>query len=226
MLTQVHVWQGTATRHTAYADWALLSEDEHARWRRLPPIAGAYYAGAHAAVRRILGRYLCAPPVALRLSSSAGGPVVHSPGDPLWFSLSHSGPHWMLALGAYPLGADIAQERPVDIEALQELALSGTERRTLAQHDKAERSELFFRCWTRKEAVFKAAGALSFSGLTNVDTHPEFGGEVVVHCAGRTGARSWRVRTVDAGEGRYAAVASPADVDGDLVCRTWPARIV
>ncbi len=210
------MWQGTATRHTAYADWALLSKEEHARWRRLPPVAGAYYAGAHAAVRRILGRYLCAPPVSLRMDS---------PGHPLWFSLSHSGPHWIFAISGYPLGADIEQERPVDIEALQELALSGTERRTLAQHDKAEHSELFFRCWTRKEAVYKAAGAACFSGLTNVDTYPERGGEVVVHCPGRTGARQWRVRTVDAGEGRYAAVASPADVPGELVHHTWPIRI-
>lgn len=232
---ELHIWQGTASRHTAYADWALLSEEEHVRWRRLPPVAAAYYAGSHAAARRILGRYLATPPVKLRMGrascpacgrASAGRPVVHSQGDPLWFSLSRSGPHWLLALSRHLLGVDIESCRPVDIEALEPLALSEPERRTLADHDKADRLDLFFRCWTRKEAVFKAAGAGRFADLAGVDVKPERADDVVVECAGRTGTQRWRVRSLNAGSGHYAAVASPADIGAVVLHRDWPSSFV
>lgn len=210
----LHLWQGTVARHTRYADWAMLSKPEHARWRRLPPVAAAYYAGAHAAVRRILGRYLRTPPVSLRIGQTGGRPVVATPGDPLWFSLSHSGPHWMLAVGRYRIGVDIEAERPVDIEALEELALSDSERRTLAEHDKADRAQLFFRCWTRKEAVLKASG--SQFRLATVDVAPSG-----TSCVARVGDRDWRVESIDVGEGRHAAVASPAEFSGRILHHMW-----
>ncbi|HEX6685720.1 MAG TPA: 4'-phosphopantetheinyl transferase superfamily protein [Candidatus Limnocylindrales bacterium] len=231
---ELHIWQGTASRHTAYADWALLSTEEHERWRRLPPLAAAYYAASHAAARRILGRYLEAPPATLRLGrascpacgrTGAGRPVVQipgdPPGDPLWFSLSRSGPQWLLALGRHLIGVDIESSRPVDIEALETLALSGKERKTLADHDKADRLDLFFRCWTRKEAVFKASGAGRFVDLTNVDVQPERSDDVVVECAGRSGTQKWRVRSLNAGTGHYAAVATPADASALVLHREW-----
>lgn len=231
---ELHIWQGLASSHTAYADWALLSKEEHARWRRLPPVAAAHYAGSHAAARRILGRYLSTAPVQLRIGrascpacgrASSGRPVVHSDGEPLWFSLSRSGQHWLLALSRNLLGVDIEGWRPVDLEALETLALSEHERRTIADHDKADRFDLFFRCWTRKEAVFKAAGAGRFADLTNVDVHPELADDVVVECDGRTGTKEWKVRSLNVGNGRYAAVASPADIGTVVVHRDWPTTI-
>ncbi|HZM81113.1 MAG TPA: 4'-phosphopantetheinyl transferase superfamily protein [Candidatus Limnocylindrales bacterium] len=232
---ELHIWQGAASSHTTYADWALLSQPEHARWRRLPPVAAAYYAGSRAAARRILGRYLSTAPVKLRLDrascpacgrASAGRPVVHSEGDPLWFSLSRSGPHWLLALSRHLLGVDIECRRPVDIEALEPLALTEQERRTLDDRDKADRLDLFFRCWTRKEAVFKAAGAGRFADLTNVDVRPELAGEVVVECDGRTGTKEWKVRSLNVGSGQYAAVASPAGIGAVVLHRDWPSSCV
>lgn len=231
---ELHIWQGAASSHTAYADWALLSQEEHARWRRLPPVAAAYYAGSRAAARRILGRYLTTAPIKLKLDrascpacgrASAGRPVVHSPGDPLWFSMSRSGPHWLLALSRHLLGVDIECWRPVDIEALEPLALSEPERKTITDHDKADRLDLFFRCWTRKEAVFKAAGAGRFADLTTVDVKPEVGGEVVVECDGRSGTKEWKIKSLNVGNGQYAAVASPADHAAVVSHRTWPASI-
>ena len=232
---ELHVWQGQATSHTTYADWALLSQEEHARWRRLPPVAAAYYAGAQAAARRILGRYLATAPVKLRVGRascpacgrpSAGRPVVHSSGDPLWFSVSRTGPHWLLALSRHLLGVDIECSRPVDIEALEPLALSEPERRTIADHDKADRYDLFFRCWTRKEALFKAAGTGRLTDLTNVDVKPERARDVVVECAGRTGTQEWKIRSLNVGDGRYAAVASPAEISDVVLHRDWPSSFV
>jgi 4'-phosphopantetheinyl transferase len=232
---ELHIWQGTATRHTPYADWALLSNEEHARWRRMPPVAAAYYAASHAAARRILGRYLTTAPVKLRMGrascpscgrASAGRPVVHSDGNPLWFSLSRSGPHWLLALSHHLLGVDIESWRPVDIEALESLALTEHERRAIADHDKADRLDLFFRCWTRKEAVFKAAGAGGFADLTNVDVMPERAGDVVVECAGRAGTQEWKIKSLNVGNGRYAAVASPAEIGAVVLHRDWPSSFV
>lgn len=237
MLTagEVHIWQGTAAAHTPYADWALLSGQEHARWRRLPAVKAASYAASHAAVRRILGRYLHTAPVSLRLGrasclvcgrSEAGRPVVHTDGDPLWFSLSRSGPDWIVALSRSMLGVDIEVGRTVDIEAMESLVLSDNERRVISSHDKADRPGMFFRCWTRKEAVLKAAGIGLFSDLTNVDVQPHDEGEVIVECKSRNGSRRWRVRSLDAGAGRYAAVASPADIEIDVWHRDWPSSCV
>jgi 4'-phosphopantetheinyl transferase len=231
---ELHIWQGRASSHTAYADWALLSKQEQARWRRLPPVAAAHYAGSRAAARRILGRYLTTPPVKLRMDrascpacgrASAGRPVVYSDEDPLWFSLSRSGPNWLLALSRHLLGVDIECWRPVDVEALEPLALSERERTTMADHDKADRLDLFFRCWTRKEAVFKAAGAGRFADLTNVDVRPELAEEAVVECDARTGTKEWKVKSLNVGSGQYAAVASPAAIDAVVLHRGWPTEI-
>src|SRR2546429_7944519 len=69
----VHVWQGTSARETTYADWAMLSSEEHARWRRLRPQAAAHFAGSHAATRRILSRYLSIPPALIQVDPSICG---------------------------------------------------------------------------------------------------------------------------------------------------------
>lgn len=224
---ELHVWQGVAPRDTTYADWAMLSKEEHARWRRMSPVAGARYAASHAAARKILGGYLHTAPVTLRMGratcpscgrAAGGRPVVHTAGAPLWFSLSHSGPHWLLAIGRHLLGVDIEVARPVDIEALESLALSEPERKVLAEHDKAERHSLFYRCWTRKEAVFKASGLRSLSTL---DVKPERD-EVVVESLSRSGTQKWLVKSLPVGDGRHAAVAGPAGIDTTVVLRHWP----
>jgi 4'-phosphopantetheinyl transferase len=224
---EVHVWQGVAPRETPYADWAMLSKEEHARWRRMSAVAAARFAASHAAARKILGGYLHAPPITLRLGRAtcpscgrpAGGrPVVHTAGAPLWFSLSHSGQDWLLAIGRQLLGVDIEVARPVDIEALEPLTLSEAERQVLAEHDKADRHSLFYRSWTRKEAVFKASGLRSLSTL---DVRPEQD-EVVVESLSRSGPQRWLVRSLAVGHGRYAAVAGPAGIDTAVVLKQWP----
>lgn len=228
---ELHIWQGTAPRETTYADWAMLSKEEHSRWLRMRPVVAARFAASHAAVRKILGRYLHAPPIALRMGratcaacgrTAGGRPVVHTAGAPLWFSLSHSGPHWLLAVSRHLVGADIEVVRPVDIEALEPLALSENERHVLSEKDKADRHDLFFRSWTRKEATFKASGTRRIS---NVDVHPEQPDAATVECPGRIGTQRWLVRSLDVGGGVHAAVAGPADVSGPVLMRHWPSTI-
>ncbi|GIH08171.1 4'-phosphopantetheinyl transferase [Rhizocola hellebori] len=224
---ELHVWQGVAPRETTYADWAMLSKEEHARWLRMSPVTAARFAASHAAARKILGGYLHAPPITLRMGratcpscgrAASGRPVVHTAGAPLWFSLSHSGQDWLLAIGRHLLGVDIEVARPVDIEALESLALSEPERKVLADHDKADRHSLFYRSWTRKEAVFKATGLRCLSTL---DVRPEQD-EVVVESLSRSGPKQWLVRSLAVGSGRYAAVAGPAHSDTTVVLKQWP----
>ncbi|HEX8631642.1 MAG TPA: 4'-phosphopantetheinyl transferase superfamily protein [Catenuloplanes sp.] len=227
----VHVWQGTSAAHTRYADWALLSVGERARWRSQAVARAATFAASHAAVRRILGHYLTLAPALVELErtncetcgrTEAGRPVVRTVGRPLWFSLSHSGDQWLFAVSRHPVGVDIEQVRKLDVDAVQELALSAAERRALSTHGPARRNELFFRCWTRKEALLKASGGARLADLRDLDVSPETGTDIEIRSPHAAWPGRWRVLPLQVGAGRQAAVATPAGRAERVVHRWWP----
>ncbi|MFR9675904.1 4'-phosphopantetheinyl transferase family protein [Streptomyces sp. TR06-5] len=126
------------------------------------------YLVAHVALRRLLGERLGVPPqdvVTTRQPCQGcggphGRPVV--PGDPVHFSLSHSGDLVMIALAETPVGADV--EEVPELRTVDDTAgmLHAAEHSALSALDGARRPAAFARCWTRKEAYLKATGA----GLT------------------------------------------------------------
>ena len=128
------------------------------------PKAGMRFAVARGALKSSLARYLNVPASELRFAYGANGkpklPVNLNRGK-LKFNLSHS-----RGLGLFVVTRDL--EAGIDLEYVRERA--GTEemaRRFFSPADMeqlhsvpaAVRHEVFFECWTRKEAYLKALGS-------------------------------------------------------------------
>lgn len=79
------------------------------------------------------------------------------------FSLSHSGDYALLALSDGEVGCDIEKMRAVDMRLCGRV-FSPADRALLSAS--AEKEETFFRLWTRRESVIKAAGEGVFTRLT------------------------------------------------------------
>ncbi|MER5184161.1 4'-phosphopantetheinyl transferase superfamily protein [Streptomyces sp. NPDC002896] len=163
------------------------------------------YLAAHVGLRLLLGAYLGVPPADVPLErlpcpmceEPHGRPVVR--GDPVHFSLSHSGGLCLLALAATPVG--------VDIEAVPDLAVADEVGACLHPRESAELSELravdrpaaFARAWARKEAYLKGLGM----GLGR-DMSLDYLGTATGAAATVPG---WTIGDVAVGDGYAAAVA-------------------
>ncbi len=156
-----------------------------------------------AQVRRILAEFVGGTAAALPLTAGANGkPFV--PGGPQ-FNLSHSGPLAVLALAPFPVGVDVEQCRPVE-SGVAKLVFTPAE---LAEWAAAGCSEaVFYRGWTRKEAVLKAQGA-TLADMKSVTV--SLGQPGVLR-----GEPAWQIADVAAPDGYAAAVAAP--------CRGWQVR--
>ncbi|MGW7410978.1 4'-phosphopantetheinyl transferase family protein [Streptomyces sp. NPDC054863] len=188
----VHIWHGRTSDRGDEADLALLNDEELLLVRGRSAPLGAHYAGAHAALRRILAdHYLGGPPGAIRFGRRSrprcadvthGRPRVLAPATGLEFSLSRSGPHWAVAVTAGgPLGVDIESGHGFDIEGVPDLVLSADELAGLrAAPDEDGRRGIFFRAWTRKEATLKAVGVGIVAELRSLDVRPAQPGPVFV----------------------------------------------
>lgn len=86
-----------------------------------------------------------------------GGKPVFAKKSELCFSLSHSGDYAALAFGRKPLGMDIECVRRANLKVAKRF-FQKEEYEYLAEREGAEQADAFFRIWTGKEAVVKAAG--------------------------------------------------------------------
>ncbi|KJY16595.1 MULTISPECIES: 4'-phosphopantetheinyl transferase family protein [Streptomyces] len=153
---------------------SVLDAEERERAARFhtPGLAHRYVA-SHLALRTLLGVYLDRPPHTVRLTREdcpcCGAPHgrPNIPGNPLHFSLSHSGDHAYIALATTPVGVDI-EEHPTPQTLTDVLhLLHPTETQELTALPDAERITALARCWARKEACLKAAGTGLANGLTD-----------------------------------------------------------
>ena len=144
----------------------MLSTDELERAKRLrDDRARGRWVGAHAFLRRALGRAVGADPADLAfVAGEAGKPALT--GGPR-FSLAHSGDHALLAVCAdAEVGADLELvraelARPPSAERF----FSPAERAELDVLPEPERVRRFFQLWTAKEAYRKATGEGLAGGL-------------------------------------------------------------
>ena len=113
-------------------------------------------------LRVILGLYLDLPPHEVQIIYNAHGKPLLAPdlSPPLQFNLSDSGELAALAVGiGHPLGIDIERLRPLpDGDALAVDVLSVQQVEHCNRADAATRANIFFRLWTRREAITKAEG--------------------------------------------------------------------
>jgi len=164
---EVHVW--TAFQSASLSELpvceSVLSVEEKQRAARFHRAEDrSRYGVAHGILRQLLGGYLSVPPGGLTFTQNAYGKpaLVPYPGQPaLSFNLAHSGDVILFALAVdRPVGIDVETvRRDFDVMELAQNQFSELEISSLRSiADPAERTEAFFRCWTRKEAYLKARG--------------------------------------------------------------------
>jgi 4'-phosphopantetheinyl transferase len=165
---ECQVWWAAPT--PAYALLACLDECERKRLAELRRHEDrARYLAAHALLRILLSAWLGKSPAEIpierqpcrRCGAPHGKPRVRD-GEGLEFSVSHSGGAVGLALSRRAaVGLDVEDlRRPV--REIWDLVLSDTERPAFDSLMGTQRHRALMRCFTQKEAVFKATG----DGLT------------------------------------------------------------
>lgn len=236
--SEVHAWHGRTGERSSVpgepreSDLAILSADERSRCARFVRQADRVrFAATHAAVRRLLGRYLAAGPAEMRFgrtpccecgSAEHGPPRIDWPPTDITCNLSGSGDHWLLAVTrGRRVGADIEVPRDVDTGQLALVCLTAAEQQYLSAHREDERPGVFYRCWTRKEAVLKACGVGLSSSLRDLEVSPGRDAPAEVRHSCKAGPDRWIVQDLPArpgpaGGGWLGAIAQPASDAGRI----------
>ncbi|MFB7560090.1 4'-phosphopantetheinyl transferase family protein [Streptomyces brevispora] len=238
----VHVWGWRTGSAPDAEDLALLDEAELRRvYRCHHPRDAAALACTRAGARRVIGGLLGVPATDVGLghrpcpgcgARQHGPPVLLHPPlpNPLAVSLSRTEGYGMLAVCAdTAVGIDVEALRPVAVEGLADVVFTERERaHVLGVPEGPVRASWHFRCWTRKEAVVKAAGTgLLGAELTRLEVYPEKPGPVRVEFRDRGGAPTWwQVHDVPLDGPWSAAVARPANVRDGPGPVYGPGRVV
>jgi 4'-phosphopantetheinyl transferase len=228
----VQVWRWrTGTPDDAGApDDTTLSRAERERAARIKdPARSAAFVTGRGVVRELLGEVLGTQPRSVPLGRlpcpdcgdlEHGPPALLHPDTPLRISLSHTSGHGLLAVAGFPVGVDVEECRPLDLDTVGGKALTVRERAVLAAARPGDRGALFFRSWTRKEAVLKAVGTGIVRPLDELDVQPEQPGSARV-TAGLPGReRPWLIRDLVLPAPLVAAIAFPGEHGGNGV-RLW-----
>ena len=163
---EIHLWLVSLELSEAYLRylWGLLSGDEQQRADRFHFERDRLrFIASRGTLRCILSGYTHLPPERLRFQyGSSGKPALSEDWNPsdLRFNLSHS---HELALYAFvpchEIGVDIERVYQVqDVETLARRFFSRREYETLQSSPEYLKLEVFYNCWTRKEAYIKACG--------------------------------------------------------------------
>jgi 4'-phosphopantetheinyl transferase len=126
-------------------------------------------------LRRLLGRQIGVVPRDVPISyTGSGKPILADRNVNLHFNVAHTDNLALIAMARQTVGIDIERLRPVsEPEGLVRRFFSAAECETFLALPDSLRSAGFFRGWTCKEAVIKAAG-LSVASLDefDVELHP------------------------------------------------------
>jgi 4'-phosphopantetheinyl transferase len=194
---------------------AWLSPEETARSDRFyfPRHRRAFVLG-RAALRALVARYLGmdAADVGFVYGPQGKPALESSDACSLRFNASNSG-----NLAAYvftsgcDIGVDVEQHRTLaDLENVARRFFSPEETAELMDLAASEKTEAFFRCWTRKEAYIKALGGGLSIPLDSFRVTLRPGDEArVVWSAGEAEARGWTMHEFDPGPGYAGAIAYP-----------------
>ena len=201
-----------AQREAAAAAWLDTSDRE--RWKRIRG-AGARreFALCRAALRCHLGQRLDCGNERLTFGALRYGKpfvIVNGRRVPYGFNVSHGGGHALIAFATgVSIGVDVEARSPRrDLDGMAARFCGSNERAALATVEGQEKTNLFYRLWTLKEALVKALGSGFACDPTAFEVPPE-----VLHGA-RSGtirlrqgrSMSWRV--TDLGRTRFSAAVA------------------
>jgi len=122
------------------------------------------FIAARGFLRELLGRELEIDPAKITFAQSANGKPRLAPGcqtpQDLRFNVSHSSALALYALTARrEVGVDVERIKELpDMEGIGRLTFTSEEQKQLAAALPEGRTELFFRLWTRHEAIVKCTG--------------------------------------------------------------------
>jgi 4'-phosphopantetheinyl transferase len=177
------------------------------------------YTARHGILRVLLSAYTCCHPAEVEIRVDLNGkPYVVGQGHDadLRFSLSHSAGLAAFAFGrSGEIGVDI--ERVSNFPAMQEFAAMNFAPAEIQELDgcpESTRLQVFFKLWTRKEAVLKASGDGLAIPLNRVDVSTLGRNEVawsVRRIEGDASGRDFRLTDVTVAPGVAAALAAASN---------------
>lgn len=159
----VNLWLIDLDAHASRPDASILSRDERARAMRFVFERDRLrFMAARCALRQLLAQAVGAHPSSLHFDIGPQGKPALAGLHSCQFNLSHSQGYALVGITEAPteIGVDVEQRKPMsDARDVAARLFTATE---LAELDRAATPEasleVFFRCWTRKEAVLKALG--------------------------------------------------------------------
>jgi 4'-phosphopantetheinyl transferase len=226
---RVDIWYvDLSSRHwECQESLATLSREERSRAERFrSPVHGQRFRAARAALRSILAVYVEGEPANLCFEMNACGKprLVRAPKRPYaHFNVSHSEALAAVAVSReHAVGVDV--ERIHYGLAFREIALrffAPSEAAVVCAPPKPLNTQLFFRCWTRKEAFVKACGEGLKIRLDSFDVRPNEEGPIFVVRGAGTSTSHWTVTDI-APAAVFAGAVAVQGNGGDARCGWWP----
>jgi 4'-phosphopantetheinyl transferase len=213
----LHTLNLDESRLTLLECWKLLSEAEQVRALRFRiETVKRRWIVAHAGLRSILSKYCGCTPAELEFERGAfGKPALAGPAAQvgITFNLSHSGMAAVVAVGMdTALGVDVELKKEIpDWPAVAGRFFSRDENAALQAAQESLRCDVFFRCWTRKEAVVKATGEGIGARLEDFDVSlsPAAGIPVIADRSKEQKYICWRLHSFEPWPGYIGALALP-----------------
>ena len=175
----VHVWAVKLSHPLAKVRYfrSLLSADERVRARRFYfDQDRCAYTVARSVLRLLIGHYQGCRPAAVEFYQGKHGKPAMLGGG-LEFNISHSHGIGLLAFArGRDIGVDVEKINPRTVsDPLAKRSFSAWEYEQFTALPRNQRSQAFYRCWTRKEAFIKALGmGLAFPlNSFDVSLHPD-----------------------------------------------------
>ncbi len=194
----------------------LLDSQEMSRYQRFRFAEDRLlFLVTHGLLRSLLGHITGRDPASLSFEAGPfGKPSLRTPdaGPAVHFNLSHSVPRLLLAFHPlYQMGVDLERIKSLaDPDALARCHFHPAELAKLEAARPAERLSLFYRFWTCKEAVVKAAGTGLSASLPELDASGCDSTEAdVIRTAD---ARPFWVKSLPVGRGFQSAIAASASM--------------
>ncbi|MDD5579777.1 MAG: 4'-phosphopantetheinyl transferase superfamily protein [Methylobacter sp.] len=218
----VEVWHGNIDvgDERYHHFWQVLDEAEQARAGRLKnELRQKRYVNAHGRLRTILAGILNEPPEKIRIKKGEHGKPYLADNPELVFNLSHSVNTMVLAVAwNCQLGIDIeVGKQRANFSALVNKCFAEEEAAYWNKLPEDQKSREFYRFWTRKEALVKAAGQGLSLGLKRCVVNPENPTEFLRVPAACGQAQAWHVKDIDLGHDICALVRDKSPISIRLV---------
>lgn len=209
----ITIWQGeiNGDENDAPAYWNMLEAHEQQQAALISnPATRLSYIEIHARLRLMLADTINSRPELLRIVKGEFGKPYLADYPELAFNLSHTANKFVIVTGFHhELGADIEYCKPrITLPALVEKCFAEEEQDYWQQLPDQEKTEIFYRFWTRKEAYVKAIGSGIALGLNQCVINPEDHNRFLRLPAGYGHPDVWQVKDIVTGNNFCAAYAA------------------